>query len=151
MQLFGKEIQYVEKYENKSNFAFIEANRDWIIFRSQVSSHTTVSQPFLIPTVNLVLVGALYFEWTNYFGGIKITKPNDKKSLELAEKFDKGYEYLESAERVYKIESQTNSFYVVAAHLWIHEHNCQYQESFIEYFNYSNYLQEKVRNWIKIK
>lgn len=151
LDIFGKEIEYFEKYENKSNFAFEEANKNWVVYSSEVSSHTFESQPYLIPTVSLIFVGAMYVEMPNYFDGVKITKPNDERSLELAKKFDKGYEYLESSERVYKIESQNNSFYIVAANLWIHEHNCQYQESFIEKFNYSDYLHEKVRNWIKLK
>lgn len=151
MELFNKEIKYVEKYQNESNFRFIEANEQWIIYRSEVSSHRTIHHPKLVPTVDLIFVGAMYFELISRFEKIIVSKPNDIKSLELAKKFDKGFEFLENDERVYKIESQDNSFYVVTAHLWIQEHNCQYQESFIDNFNYNNYLTKYVENWVKIK
>ena len=151
MELFGKEIKYLEKYQSESNFNFIEASRSWIVYRSTVSMHTSIHYPKLIPTVDLIFVGAMYFELPVQFHKVGISKPNDEKSFELAKKFDKGFDFLESAERVYKIESQDYSFYVVAAHLWIHEHNCQYRESFIDNFNYNDYLAKYVENWIKIK
>ncbi|MDQ3749394.1 MAG: hypothetical protein M3367_10350 [Acidobacteriota bacterium] len=151
MELFDKEIKYVEKYESESNFNFVEASGQWIVYRSEVSSHTTIYHPKLIPTIDLIFVGAIYFELLSRFRKIEISKPNNNKSLELAKKFDKGFEFLESDERVYKIESQNNSFYVVTAHLWIHEHNCQYRESFIDNFNYNNYLKKYVNSWVKIK
>ena len=152
MHLFGKEIKYVEKYQSDSNLQFLEADPAWIVYRSEVSSHTTISQPMLIPTVDLIFVGAMYFELLPRFERLAISKAKDEKSLQLAEKFDKGFEFLESDERVYMIESQNNSFYVVTAHLWIHEHNCQHPtKSFIKNFNYDSYLKQYVKNWVKIK
>ncbi len=152
MELFGKEIKYVEKYESNSNFSFFEAGGNWFVYRSEVSSHTTIYHPQLEPTIDLIFIGAMYFELLSRFEKIMISKANDKKSLELAKKFDKGFKFLESDERVYKIESQGNVFYVVTAHLWIHEHNCQYRESFIKNYNSNNnYLKTYVKNWVKIK
>ena len=152
MELFGKEIKYVEKYESDSSFRFIEANEIWIVYQSEVSSHRTDLQPTLISTVDLIFVGAMYFELLSRFENVIISKAKDDKSLELARKFDNGFDFLESDERVYKIESQNNLFYVVAAHLWIHEHNCQYPtKSFIENFNFDEYLKRYVKNWVKIK
>lgn len=151
MDLFNKEIKYVETYENKSNFSLLEAKSDWLVYRSEVSSHTTKEQPNLIPTVDLVFIEAMYFELLNHFKGIKITKQNDFKSLELAKKYDKGFEYLESSERVLMIESQGSCLYVVAAHLWIHEHNFQCRNHFFEEFNYNSYLRNTVKSWIKLK
>lgn len=151
MKLFDKEIKYVEKYQSESSFSILEAQGDWIVYRSEVSSHTTIFHPKLVSTVDLIFVGAMYFELLSRFQKVEISKPNDDKSLELAKNFDKGFEFLESSERVYRIKSQKNSFYVVAAHLWIHEHNCQYREPFFGNFNYNDYLTKYVGNWIKIK
>ena len=145
MELFGKEIKHVENYVSESNFNFIEASGTWIVYRSEVSSHTTISSPALIPTVDLIFVGPMYFELLSCFKKVKISKGNNEKSFELAKKFDKGFDFLETDERVYKIESQNNSFYIVAANLWIHEHNCQYYESFIDNFNYESYLKITLR------
>lgn len=151
MDLFSERINYIKTYNNDSGFYFLEANENWMVYRSEVSSHTTVSNPYLIPTVDIVFVGILYFELLSHFDGIEISKPNDEKSLELARKFDKGFEFLQSDERVLKIKSKNNFFYIVTAHLWIHEHNCQYRKSFIENFNYESYPNEYIKNWIKIK
>lgn len=152
MELFGKEINYVEKYENDSGFKFREANETWIVYQSEVSSHTTIYNPVLIPTVDIIFVGTMYIELLSQFKKITISKANDKKSFELAKKFDNGFDFLQSDERVYKIESQNDSFYVVTAHLWIHEHYCQYPtDSFIKNFNNDEYLKKYVKNWVKIK
>lgn len=150
MSLFGKEIEYVEFYRNNSNFRLLEANLNWIVYRSEVSIHTTKQHPFLIPTVDLIFVEPAYFELSTYLSAIKVTRPDDSKSLDLAKSFDKGYEYLGKSEEVYKIESIERKFYIVASHLWIHEHSCQFRDSFIENFNYGDYLQTIVKNWIKL-
>lgn len=84
MNKFGKEIEYVEKYKSDSRFNFLEADRTQIVYRSEVSSHTTDSHPFLVPAIGIILVGAMYFELLTHFNKLSISKPNDKKSLELA-------------------------------------------------------------------
>lgn len=131
-----REIFYIDKYENSSRFRFWDACGEHIVFKSEVSSHTFEDQPFLIPTVDFVLIGIMYFEFVPEFDEITIEKAEDEKSFELARKFDKGFEFLESNERVYKIESKNNTSYLVTAGIWIYEHNCQNYESFIEKDNY---------------
>ena len=63
----------------------------------------TIHYPKLVSTIDLIFVGAMYFELVSRFEQIKISRPNDEKSFELAKNFDKGFEFLESDERVYKI------------------------------------------------
>ena len=93
----------------------------------------------------------MYFELLSNFDTITISKADDRKSIGLAEKFDKAFEWLESSERVFRIKSKKTNLYIVTANIWILEYNCQYRKSFFTNFDYENFLHDFVDNWIKIK
>ncbi len=141
-----KKIFYLDRYENTSRFRFWEARGEHIIYKSEVSRHTTEKFPVLKPTVDVVFVGTMFFEFVPTFEEFNIFKAKDEKSFALAKTFDKGFEFLENDERVYMIQSINCNAYLVTAGIWIYEHNCQNYESFFEKNNYF----DKVAKTIKI-
>ncbi len=158
MNSFSKEISYVEKYEINSWVRILEANQDWIVYRSYPSNHTFEGQPKVLPRVDLILLGVKYIELkTDFYNGFSISKPKNEKSLEIAKKFDNFSNEKEDELRVYEIKSKEGNFYVLTANLWIHVHKEKTGELPLKHLitpdleTYNNYLDIFIKDWIKIK
>lgn len=157
MDLFAKDPIYLKEYENDAAFWLLEAKNNWIVFRTQPSSHLLPGETKPRPSVDLILLGAMFIELPTCICGLSITKPKDGLSRIYAEKHDKGFELLGNNERVYAIESAANRFHIVAANLWIHVHKKRIFELPIQHFydgeieSYNKYLDKFVEEWIKIE
>lgn len=104
------------------------------------------------------MVGVKYLEIkSDFYGGILVSKSKNEKSLEIAKKFDKGFDEKEDELRVYEIKSEDENFYVLTGNLWIHVHKENTSELPLKHLitqdleAYNNYLDKFIKDWIKIK
>lgn len=154
---FIKNPIFLKEYKTDSGFRLVEAKNNWISFRSEPSSYVIPGESKPRPTIDLILLGAIFIELPTCFNELKLTKPKDNLSKIYAEKYDKNFNNLENKERVYAIESQGNRFHIVTANLWILIHKERTLELPLNYFydgdlkRYNDYLENYVEKWIKIE
>ena len=141
---------YLREFSVPCVFWFFEAKGNWIVFRSHPSSYTPEGETKPRPSVDLILLGAIFIELETTLYGLKITRPRDQLSATYREKYDQGFNFSENEERVYAIESQGNRFHVITANLWIHIHKQRMGESPLNHFydgditKYNEYLDKYV-------
>lgn len=156
MELFKKNPVNQKEYKTDSWFRILEARGDWFVFRRQVSSYIVPGESAPRPTIDIVLVGAMFIELPMIIEGFTITKPRNELSKKFSERYDKGNDFLEAGERTYSIETNGNRHHIVTSNLWIHVHNQQLRISPLDYLGSSDldkhnyYYENFVEEWIKI-
>lgn len=157
MELFKRKPILRKEYQDKDGVYWLkEAKPDWMVFRTQPSSHTFPGDSGPAPTIDLILIGAAYLETPTNIYGLKITKPRDATAKTLARRFNQVDSETDLVERVYAIESEGFRYNIVTGNLWIHIHKGRISESPLDFLydgdleKYNYYLETFVEQWIKI-